>query len=151
MACYKSVMNDRKYRHRGYQDDGAPREPRREAPPQAPRERPEGPRGRGLGAPTESVFRCQICGAKQRVASASGFDATCDHCAADLHTCTNCSSFDTSCPSECRKPVLQRVASKSRRNQCEAWSPKAVQEFAQEAPSPQANPHAAFDDLFRKR
>ena len=58
-------MSDRKYRHRGYQDDDRDREPQRK------RERPKtdgvrrydsAPRGRGLGAPTKVAFKCARCG-----------------------------------------------------------------------------------------
>src|SRR3954469_23084221 len=57
-----------KYRQRGYKD--SEREERgggggASRGPQAPREKKEGPRGRGLGSRTESVFRCHTCGEKQ--------------------------------------------------------------------------------------
>ena len=65
-------MSDRKYRQRGYQDD-EPRE-RSRSTPSSPR---EGPRGRGLGAPTRSVFRCHDCGtAASRVDVSPGDSCT---------------------------------------------------------------------------
>jgi hypothetical protein len=64
--------------------------------------------------------------------------------------------FDTSKPNECRKPVLQRVTNKSRRNSCELFTPNTVQEFASDRPSPDNaaasnSPRAAFDALFKKK
>ena len=52
-----------KYRQRGYKDSERDERPR--SGPQAPREKKDGPRGRGLGAPSESVFRCNACGEKR--------------------------------------------------------------------------------------
>jgi hypothetical protein len=137
-------MSDRKYRQRGYQDDdrGASRERR----PTPPVERDPGPRGRGLGKPTASVFRCAVCGLSQ--SSAIAAESVCGKCGADLHTCTHCAHFDTSAPNECRRPVTQYVPSKAKRNRCELFAPKAVQEFARDAESP-SSAKAAFDALFK--
>ncbi len=126
-------------------------------PETGPRERPEGPRGRGLGAPTATVVRCRMCGTKQQLAGPLGPEATCTSCGNDLHTCSNCVHFDTSKPNECRKPVLTRVTNKTRRNTCELFTPNTVQEFASDkpaagpgGPSP-SSPRAAFDALFKKK
>jgi hypothetical protein len=149
-------MPDRKYRHRGYQDEERREEKRPAAEGEAPRERPEGPRGRGLGAPTVTVFRCRMCGTKQQMTGSLPFEATCTNCGNDLHTCSNCVHFDTSRPNECRKPVLQRVTSKSKRNTCELFTPNTVQEFASDRPSAggdaaSSSPRDAFDALFKKK
>lgn len=149
------TVPDRKYRHRGYQDEER-REEKRPPGEGVPRERPEGPRGRGLGAPTATVFRCRMCGTKQQLTGTLPSDATCTNCGNDLHTCSNCVHFDTSKPNECRKPVLQRITSKSRRNTCELFTPNTVQEFASERPPADSNassnsPRAAFDALFKKK
>lgn len=126
---------------------------RKERPAQGPRERREGPRGRGLGAPTATVWRCRVCGSEQPVVGAIGPDATCTRCGSDMHTCTNCAHFDSSQPKECRKPVPERVASKSKRNRCEVFAPAVVQVFASEATTTSRSnddPRAAFDALFKK-
>jgi len=146
-------MSDRKYRHRGYQDTDRPAEPRPEqrSEQQTPRERPEGPRGRGLGAPTETVFRCRVCGNKVQFSGVMPFEMTCEGCSNDLHTCSNCLHFDPSRPNECRKPVLQRVVSKTKRNACQLFTPNAVQEFASDLRAATTSPRAAFDSLFKKK
>lgn len=139
-------MSERRYRQRGYQDD-APSE-RRERPAGPPREKREGPRGRGLGAPTATVFRCAVCGRKQDAPAAAAFAAVCVQCGTDLHSCTHCIHFDTSAPNECRKQVTPRTPKKSKRNECELFEPKLAAEFAAEAERP-ADAKAAFDALFK--
>lgn len=121
----------------------APREKRTR--PRGPRERPERPRGRGLGAPTKTVFKCNRCG--QSLGLSVAFDATCEGCGNDLHTCTNCAHFDTSAPNQCREPVVERIAKKAHRNRCELFAPKTTKEFDSDKPSPD-DARAAFDSLF---
>ncbi len=138
-----------KYRQRGYQDDDRGDERQRSKGPRRPvdsREKPLGPRGRGLGKPTATVFRCAVCGQDQSVGV--DFDSTCSKCAADLHTCTHCAYFDTSAPSECRKGVTFYVSNKAKRNECELYAPKAAQELAREPESPRSA-KSAFDALFK--
>lgn len=149
--CYKGAVSERKYRHRGYQDSG-----RTEPKPRPPQDRPkpdisQGPRGRGLGAPTQSAFRCRVCGTKQAVVGPVGAEATCSSCGNDLHTCSNCVYFDGARPNECRKPVLVRIVAKTKRNTCELYAPNTIQEFASDAVAKSADPRAAFDALFRKK
>jgi len=139
-------MSEQKYRQRGYRDDDADRPSKKQGPP---RGRREGPWGRGLGAPTATVFRCAVCGARQSSGDVD-FESTCHACGADLHTCTHCQHFDTSAAAECRQPVVERIGNKAKRNQCELWSPKAAKEFADEAkPKSPGEAKAAFDDLFK--
>ncbi len=142
-------MSDRKYRQSGYQDDGSRGERPRENRP--PAERKEGPRGRGLGAPTETVFRCVACGAKQpSPPAAEAYGASCWKCQAPLHTCSHCSAFDTSTFRECRKTLPARVVKKTLANQCALFEPKLSVEFAQEqAPEKPSDAKAAFDALFK--
>jgi hypothetical protein len=145
------MADDRKYRQRGYQDADRPQDrPRGPRGPQGPpRERPEGPRGRGLGAPTETVFRCNACGAKQELSGELAAEALCA-CGAALHSCSNCTHFDTSARWECRQAaaIPARVAKKSAGNTCAAFAPKATQEFGKERRDP-SDPRAAFDALFK--
>lgn len=138
-------MSDRKYRQRGYQDSGSERS---ERGPRRPRsDRPSGPRTRGLGKPTSTVFRCAVCGEKQLASSGVELDSTCWKCGADLHTCTHCRYFDSSAPRECRQPVKDYVSSKAKRNSCELFEAKEAQEHGQnESPS---DAKAAFDALFK--
>jgi hypothetical protein len=141
-----------KYRQRGYKDSDRDERPRQG--PQGPREKKEGPRGRGLGSPSDSVFRCAACGEKRILVLGEEIpmDATCAKCGADLHSCSNCVNFDTSVHWECRKhaEIPARVVKKRDRNDCPLFTPKLAQEFAKDAgkPSP-GDARSAFDALFK--
>jgi hypothetical protein len=153
-------MSDRKYKQSGYQDSGSsPRDSDRSqgdrtsrpsGAPRPPRDPRDAPRGRGLGAPTATAFRCASCGELQSVGSAGGTAARCSACGADLHTCTNCTHFDPGAPAQCRRPQVKLVAKKSKANDCDQFDPRERQEFAAEKPAPAAkDPRAAFDALFK--
>lgn len=132
----------RKYKQTGYQDgDRAVRQPRTGGP----RPQNDGPRGRGLGAPTETVFKCASCGHRQE----PGLEppARCSNCDADLHTCTHCAEFDSSAPFECRREITQRISGKAVCNECELFRPKLTQEFGAEVEK-SSDAKDAFDDLF---
>ena len=144
-------MSDRKYSQKGYQDRGGSqdggggrRESRR---PQGPRDRGAGPpRGRGLGKPTASVFRCAVCGQEAVIADLTR-ESTCSKCHAALHTCTHCKHFDTSAPGECRQDEAAYVSSKAKPNTCDFFQPRTTREFAKEAERAD-DAKAAFDALF---
>ncbi|HEX4952520.1 MAG TPA: hypothetical protein VF017_03880 [Thermoanaerobaculia bacterium] len=142
-------MSDRKYRQRGYQSE-EPRE-RPSSTPRPPGERKEGPRGRGLGAPTSQTFRCAACGARLDPPAPDAFAATCQKCRTDLHTCSHCTFFDTSAPKECRQPIEERVAKKTKANHCSFFQPRVAVEFArdQDAPATPTDARSAFDALFK--
>lgn len=144
------MSDDRKYKHRGYQSSDDRDRPR--SGPQGPREKKEGPRGRGLGAPTDTVFRCASCGEKRLSLDEITVDSTCAKCGADLHTCSNCVNFDTSVRWECRRfqEIPARVPKKTLRNECPLYTPKMVQEFGKDRdkPSP-GDARSAFDALFK--
>jgi hypothetical protein len=146
-------MSDRKYRHHGYQDDDRDRE-------RQPRERPKtdgvkrydgAPRGRGLGTPTTVAFKCARCGHELADPQIDN-GTTCTSCGSALHSCTNCTYFNTGARLECKKPIATRVESKTKANECTFFKPKAVRVLkAQASPSGSpADPRAAFDALFKK-
>lgn len=138
-------MGERKYRQRGYMEDDRPERSRGRRP--GPRPERDGPRGRGLGAPTESRFQCAVCGRRASLAGPLAADAACRSCGAPLHTCTHCRHFDPSARFECRREVAQRIGRKAAANDCELFEPKEVKVFASEGGAPN-DPRAAFDDLF---
>lgn len=155
-------MSERKYKHRGDVDSGSSsgedRPPRasgeRPRPPATPADRAERgdrPRGRGLGAPTEAVFRCTRCGALATVAAAMAFEARCTGCGGDLHSCSNCTSFDPGAHFQCRREIPERISPKDRANRCELFEPRTRQEFGQEKPKEPGpgNARSAFDALFK--
>jgi hypothetical protein len=143
-------MSDQKYRQRGYKDSDRDERPRSPQGPPPPKK--EGPRGRGLGSPEETVFRCNACGAKQNALGADEIaaDAVCKSCGAALHSCSNCIHFDTSYRWECRQQpnIPERVVKKTAANACPMFTAKTVQEFAKDRDKP-ADPRAAFEALFK--
>lgn len=140
-------MSDRKYRQRGYRDDDRDggKRPRRQ---QGPRPQKEGPRGRGLGAPTSPVFRCGDCNHRVTIAGGVEPGQNCPNCEAPLHACVNCQHFDPSARWQCRQPIEQPVTGKRKDNECELFAPKQVMEFESEAARSPEEARAAFDDLF---
>ena len=147
-------MSERKYRQRGYHDDDREREsrtrPSRPAPePGAPaatrRISQDAPRALNMPGFRE-VVRCAPCGAL--IDADVRFDSTCPRCAVDLHSCSQCTSFDPGSRFECMQPVAARVSPKNVRNSCTLFAPRTTVE--RETTTPRVDdPRKAFDDLFK--
>ena len=140
-----------KYRQAGYKDSDREDRSNQPGPKKAQgsgRSKTDGPKGRGLGKPTRSVFRCSRCGTDLDQSKDVGFEAVCSGCGSDLHACTNCTYFDSSAPNECRQPVEHRIARKSSRNKCDLFAPKTSQEFNSDRGGSE-DPKNAFDALFK--
>jgi len=145
-------LNDRKYRHRGYQEsDSQERRPRGPRPDALGRS--EGaPRGRGIDTDKAVVFACKACGEKQRDLEDVRVDSTCPKCGADLHSCAQCLSFDTSARFECIKPIPERIPNKKLRNSCPLYSPAKSFDLTgtRATTATPDDARAAFDRLFKK-
>ena len=148
-------MSDRKYRQRGYQDEPRSREPQRATPkpqephaPGRPLQSANGPKTPNLMGSHE-VFRCARCG--HRLSLEVTPDERCEGCGVDLHSCVQCSSFDTGSRFECAQPgVTARIAPKDTRNACAWFSPRTTVERQTGTPGPTGNSaRQAFDDLFK--
>lgn len=144
-------MSDRKYRHRGYQDEPRDHEPKREKKPAEhapgrPLQHAEGPKTPKLMGAHE-VFRCARCG--HQLSLSVEPDSRCSRCGVDLHSCIQCMSFDTSARWECSQPALAaRVAPKDERNTCPLFAPRTTIERMTGTPGP-TSARQAFDDLFK--
>ena len=148
-------MSDRKYRQRGYQDDDRDRAPRPSAPRPAPE--PGAPAGarrlssqhgpKSINMPGyREVVRCSQCGTV--VAADVVGDSCCARCGADLHSCSQCTSFDPGSRFECMETTLTaRVAPKNTRNACTLYTPRTTVERETTSPKPDTA-RKAFDDLF---
>jgi hypothetical protein len=149
-------MSDRKYRLRGYQDDDRDRQPKpkparpaREpgAPAGARRISQDGPRNMNMPGFRE-VVRCAPCGAT--LDPDVGLESRCPRCGVDLHTCSQCGSFDPSARFECMQPVTARIAQKKAKNTCSSFAPRTTVERQTTTPRGQIDdPRKAFDDLFK--
>ncbi|MCD4751236.1 MAG: hypothetical protein K8R59_17840 [Thermoanaerobaculales bacterium] len=150
-------MSDRKYRHRGYQDDDdrhdQPQKPSRSR--SGPRDYSEGPRGRGVGMPTEIAFKCARCGTEIKMVEIAP-DLNCPSCNSALHSCTNCRYFSTGALFECRKPIEARIESKTKANKCTFFEPKVIRDLKSKRAAMEpdvgspSDARSAFDALFKK-
>jgi hypothetical protein len=145
-------MSERKYRQRGYQDEPRERaQPRKDKPPQ---ERTPGRQLQSASGPktpnlmaSHEVFRCARCG--NLLALEVAADGRCSRCGVALHSCIQCTSFDTSARWECSQSGLTaRVAPKDERNTCTFFSPRTTVERQTSTPGP-TSARQAFDDLFK--
>jgi hypothetical protein len=155
------MSDDRKYRQRGYQDEGKPRGPHGPKPPRPPQERAPGRQLQDAAGPktpnlmaAHEVFKCARCG--NRLGLPVAFDARCSRCGVDLHACIQCASFDTSVRWECTQhdKLPARVAPKDERNSCTLFTPRTTVERQTGTPASggTASPNSArraFDDLFK--
>ena len=160
----------KKYRQSGYQDDD---EPRSESRSSARQPKGDGRPRRGYG-PREprkvnmpsfhEVTKCARCGAA--LSTAIRFDSQCSKCAADLHTCAQCSWLDTSSQFECAQTIPKRVSPKDARNSCTLFeavvtierethstshgsSTTAISSDNQPTTTNSSSARQAFDDLFK--
>ena len=154
-------MSDRKYRQRGYQDEGKPRGPKGPAAPRPPKERTPGrvlqdaagPKTPNLMAAHE-VFRCARCGTLLSLPVIG--DGRCTRCGVGLHSCVQCAAFDTGARFECAQPSLTaRISPKDARNTCVLFAPRTTVERQTTTPagsggtSGTSSARQAFDDLFK--
>ena len=134
-------MSERKYRQRGYQDEGKPKsQPKPKSEP-TPREF-RVPNMPGF----KQTVRCTRCG--NVVGADIRQDSRCNRCGVDLWACIHCQSFDSSALFECREKIPARVAPKDERNTCELYHPtvRVERETGSTAPT---DARKAFDDLFK--
>jgi len=138
---------ERKYRQPGYQDSGEGRE---KAPSEKPvRKDTFGPRPVQMPG-THTVSRCAQCG----ILLPAGIEPSgqCPKCGCELHSCRQCTYFDTSSRFECMQPVPERIARKDERNQCSFYAIRVRVEKETSTPAavtPQ-DARRAFENLFKK-
>jgi len=143
------MSDDRKYRHRGYQDSGNEPAARRPSGPRPPR---EGPRGRGADQEKAVVFRCKHCGERVLDLDSIGVGARCRKCGEALHSCSQCAFFDTAARFECAKPIPARIVSKKAGNECTFYAPaKTFDLTGTRGSATPDDARAAFDALFKNK
>jgi hypothetical protein len=151
-------MSDRKYRQRGYMDDARDREPREKSAPKPAEPRAPGRQLQSEKGPktpnlmsSHEVFRCSRCGNLLALPVEAG--GTCTKCGVALHSCIQCSFFDTSARFECAQTALTaRVSPKDEINTCTYFTPRTTVERQTSTPAQQSpatnSAKKAFDDLF---
>jgi hypothetical protein len=166
-------MTERKYKQRGYQDDGrdrssarqdgrsregegfGPTSQRPERPPGAPagarRISSEGARNPNMPG-FRQVARCSRCGTlvDREIFSLS----KCPKCQQDLRSCAQCMHFDPGARFECSQTIPARVAPKDVANACVLYTARTSWERETSSaqshkPSEPSGAKKAFDDLFK--
>jgi hypothetical protein len=139
-----------KYRQHGYQDSGEKREKyERQSADRPVKKETFGPRAMQMPG-THTVSRCAQCGAL--LTAISEPVGRCPKCDFELHSCRQCTSFDTSSRFECMQPIPERIARKDERNECTFYSMRVRVEKETSTPvaaKPQ-DARAAFENLFKK-
>lgn len=140
-------MAERKYRQPGYQDSGETREKASSEKPA--RKDTFGPRPLQMPG-THTVSRCAQCGTL--LPAGTEPSGQCPKCSCDLHSCRQCTHFDTSSRFECMQPIPERIPRKDERNQCSFYSIRVRVEKETSTPAavkPQ-DARQAFENLFKK-
>ena len=138
------MTDDRKYRQQGYRTQDRSRVDARPSP----RPPSDAPRSSGMLA-ARTVSRCAGCGAVLPVATASL--QACPQCQAAIHACAQCTHFDTARRFECTQPVIERIADKHARNECDAFSLRVtVERDASPDSTRPSDIRRGFDNLFKK-
>ena len=157
-------MSDRKYRQRGYQDEGRdrakpqgahtpplPRPPADRIETRADKAERKALEGRAPSMPGfREVIRCARCG--NIITDPIVADSRCKRCGSDLHSCAQCESFDTAQRFECAQTIPARISPKDARNSCELFSPRVTVERETHSQVQTQAPNSAkkaFDDLFK--
>ena len=156
---------ERKYKQKGYQDDGHDALNRGDRPrqPQGPRPPLDvtGPRLPRM-VQTVTAVRCWNC--SSTLPATVDIDATCPKCSSALHCCKQCAHFEPATRFQCLKPIPERIPYKDQGNSCQLFSSRVT--VAREgntantngsgsslpinSPRSSADARAAFDNLFKK-
>ena len=139
---WKGSTVGRKYKQKGYMDTD--REERGNQPAKGPET--FGPRTPVMPG-QRSVWRCASCATVLPVDIDP--QGTCPRCGAELHSCRQCSFFDTASRFECSRPITARIPKKDARNECSFFAPRTTIERETSSSRP-LDARAAFDNLFRK-
>ena len=148
-ACGRGTRMSQKYRQHGYQDRGRDEERQKPSTERPVKKETFGPRALQMPG-THTVSRCAQCGAL--LTSISEPIGKCPKCGFELHSCRQCTYFDTSSRFECTQPIPERIPRKDERNQCTFYSMRVRVEKETSTPS-SARPtdaRTAFENLFKK-
>jgi hypothetical protein len=99
---------------------------------------------------TRTTTRCALCGAMiQPLDETSG---KCGQCGAALHSCKQCTYFDTSARYECQQSIPGRIARKDAANECAFYTlrVRVERETGSGGISRPDDARKAFERLFKK-
>jgi hypothetical protein len=143
------ALSDRKYRQHGYQDGKEPERHKEAAAAPRNRDNTFGPRPLKMPG-TREVSRCAQCG--MLLPAPIEPTAKCPKCGFELHSCRQCTYFETSARFECAQPIPVRIARKDEPNDCSFYSMRVRVEKETSTPV-KVTPNTArqaFENLFKK-
>jgi hypothetical protein len=162
----RHMDDDRKYKQRGYMDNG--RESR-DRPLGGDRPKPNGPRppidvtGPRLPRLLQNVVAARCFNCSTALPPGIDWKGKCPKCNAALHCCKQCANFEPSTRFQCLKPIPARIPIKDQANECTLFEPRVTvardaapmnnnhhQNQVQPAPRNPNDARAAFDNLFKK-
>jgi hypothetical protein len=91
---------------------------------------------------------CIVCGTLLTVKNPVGRNEECPKCGAEVRSCRQCASYDTSRGNDCREPQIEPVRNKEKANFCELYR------FKTDGPSSTKTRdelRAAAEALFKKK
>ena len=137
-----------KYRQPGYQGQSREDQQGRRYREKPMREGPRSPRMPGF----QEVLRCAMCGVPlPRSLDEIIFSSQCRKCGADLHTCKNCTYFDSGSRFECTQSIPKRMARKDVKNSCEFFQARtAIEKITTSGSLTPSDARDAFENLFKK-
>jgi hypothetical protein len=137
-------VSDRKYRQQGYRKTSSERRD-----PPRPRPTPMDAPPRGAMLEKRTLTRCAACGAALPIAHASLTE--CPNCRAALHACRQCTHFEPARRFECTQPVIERIADKNARNECDGFALRVTVERDASPDGPRPDDiRRSFNNLFKK-
>jgi len=142
-------MSERKYRQRGYQDSGKEQTPKQQHGDRPPRKDTFGPRAIQMPG-RRVVSRCSQCGTILQ--DQIDLTSKCPKCGFELHSCKQCTHFDTSSRFDCTEPITERIFPKDKANKCTFYEMRVSVEKETSTPAA-AKPmdaRQAFENLFKK-
>lgn len=142
-------LSEQKYRQHGYQDSGKKGERPKESGDRPPKKETFGPRALQMPG-RHNVSRCAQCGTLLNALPDPV--GKCPKCGFELHSCKQCTYFDTSARFECTQPIAARILRKDEINDCRFYSISVRVEKQTSTPAA-ARPldaRQAFENLFKK-
>jgi predicted RNA-binding Zn-ribbon protein involved in translation (DUF1610 family) len=138
-----------KYRQHGYQDSKKEETSKQQGERPPRKDNTFGPRAIQMPG-RRVVSRCSQCGTILQ--EQSDLAAKCSKCGFELHSCKQCTHFDTSTRFECTQPIPERISPKDKQNQCMFYEMRVMVEKETTTPAV-AKPmdaRQAFENLFKK-
>ena len=138
-----------KYRQHGYQDSGKEQTPKQPQGDRPARKETFGPRAIQMPG-RRVVTRCSQCGTSLQ--EQIDLTSKCPKCSFELHSCKQCTHFDTSSRFDCTELITERIFPKDKANKCALYEVRVSVEKETSTPvaAKPMDARQAFENLFKK-